>query len=362
MPNEAGTCSSLLLVVVALAGALLISNFLRGIQIVNCMTMGRAAWCDWEGSLRCDQPGQMGRWQEDRMPCLKEGKVEKGRLESLKGGGFQKSVRLFAKASFTYLLIIASIVTAAASNECPSPDPEHSVLACTAIIDNPLVRGEAAAMAYIARSDAYVSIHKLDLALDDLNHAIAAEPTLARAFDKRAEVHRMRSELEAALQDQTLAIELKPTTAEYYYDRGNLYLQAHDFNASINDYNTALRIKPSFALALLNRGIVYGQSGRFNEAIADLSEEIRLNPNDANGYLNRGIVFAQTEKLDSALADFANAIQHDPRSADAYSFRGNIYRKLGRRDEAVVDFRKALQINPNDAQSKRMLDMLESAP
>jgi hypothetical protein len=60
------------------------------------------------------------------MPRLNEGKVEKGRLESSKNGRFQKSVRLFAKASFTYLHLIASIGTAAASNECPSPDPASS--------------------------------------------------------------------------------------------------------------------------------------------------------------------------------------------------------------------------------------------
>ena len=82
------------------------------------------------------------------MLCLNEGKVGIGQLASLKGGGFRKSVHLVAKSSLAYLLFLASIGTAAAPSECPSPDPEHSVLACTAVIDNPSVRGETAGPAY----------------------------------------------------------------------------------------------------------------------------------------------------------------------------------------------------------------------
>jgi tetratricopeptide (TPR) repeat protein len=111
------------------------------------------------------------------------------------------------RSFFTLLILLAHLcATKATAGGCPAPDPEQSILGCSSVLDDPSVTGHRAAVAYMARADAYIAQRRLDLALKDLTEAVAVEPTLAQAFDERADLHRMRGELALAIEDEAQAI------------------------------------------------------------------------------------------------------------------------------------------------------------
>ncbi len=175
------------------------------------------------------------------------------------------------------LIPAASLVGGAASaSNCPAADPDHSILGCTLIIDDPATNSSESAMAYYNRGHAYLVEHNIGGAISDLTRAISLNTELAQAYDERASAYLAEGQYDLAIQDETEAIRLKPDSAAYYYNRGNDYLQKHELAAAAEDYSSAIKLKPDFALAFMNRGIAAGQAGQLAESIDDLSEAIRL--------------------------------------------------------------------------------------
>jgi Tfp pilus assembly protein PilF len=82
---------------------------------------------------------------------------------------------------------------------------------------------------------------KPDLALVDLNKAIAIKPDYADAYSNRAIAKSFLGD-KNILPDHNKAVELQPNQAKYYYNRGAYYLQNGMLDLGCNDVQKARKL------------------------------------------------------------------------------------------------------------------------
>jgi tetratricopeptide (TPR) repeat protein len=84
--------------------------------------------------------------------------------------------------------------------------PEQRIAACTALMETLKDQPKALAAVLTDRGATYWYINKSDLALKDLDRAIALDPTNARAFRERANTYCNLGRLDRALADANAAV------------------------------------------------------------------------------------------------------------------------------------------------------------
>ncbi len=202
--------------------------------------------------------------------------------------------------------------------------------------------------------------------LDDSKKAngIVEQPSLptAQAYLKRAYEHDAKREYEAELDDLNHAIELDSTLAKALWERAGLYLRLPANRGgekeAIADYSHYLDLKPNDVGSLLGRADAYEKSREYDESIADYTaviESVNQNSADfsnvsggnntdksywiANAYTMRAQIY-KNDKHDysSAIADYSATIQLNPISPSAYRSRGECYEAIGETAKAQQDF------------------------
>ncbi len=177
------------------------------------------------------------------------------------------------------------------------------------------------------------------------NYTIAHTPQRARPIDNafcgRAFVHGKAGRYDLALADLNTAIAINPDRAKYYNNRGIIYDIRHEYNIALLDFSRALLLEPDFAEVYFNRARVYSKFGRPKEALRDLALAIALKPEWVEAYERRAIMNYGIRNYGQALADFDRAIALNPERAAAYFNRGVTRQALGVPELALADFLKA---------------------
>ncbi|MGB6935115.1 MAG: tetratricopeptide repeat protein [Xanthobacteraceae bacterium] len=165
-----------------------------------------------------------------------------------------------------------------ASTDDDAYPPQRRVEACSALIDTLADQPTALAAALVNRGTIYCYINKSQLALTDLDRAIALDPKNERAFRERSNTYRTVGRLDKALSDANEAVRLDPNDAQAFEKRGNVFTNNGQYDRAIADYDRAIALDPGFALAYNNRGAAYGKKGDLDCAIADYQQALRVNP------------------------------------------------------------------------------------
>ncbi|MBU1741128.1 MAG: tetratricopeptide repeat protein [Proteobacteria bacterium] len=116
-----------------------------------------------------------------------------------------------------------------------------------------------------------------------------------------------------------------------------------NYPQAVIDYGRALRLNPRYALAYANRGYAYRQMRMFRLAAADYSRAIRLKPRNYGFWRGRGQVYAAWGKYKPAVRDYTKSLALAPMVA-TYRFRASAYVRLGRQDLAKADYERARQM------------------
>lgn len=191
------------------------------------------------------------------------------------------------------------------------------------------------AEAYAGRGNGYLAENKYDLALVDLNKAVALKPELSGMLQQAFEVA--------------------------YVQRGGLYVKDGNYGAAIDDYTRALQLTPLNTRALNDRGDAYNMTGDFGSAIADFTKAIESDPSYPYAYSNRGLSYFKIGRNDQALLDLDKAIELNDRSSSTYFVRGEVYRSKSDFKSALADFQKALELAATDDPHRaNMLSAIES--
>jgi tetratricopeptide (TPR) repeat protein len=245
-------------------------------------------------------------------------------------------------------------------------------------------RKPKAYQAYVNLAKAYRELDELDLALEQLNHAIGLEPELAQLYRLRARLNLERNQPALALDDFDRAIERENTNSPYHVDdhveRGRLLLNGGNFALALSSFDAALALQPDnsagqrlraealfrlrrFAEVIeafdhylekgkplesvyRGRGLARAELGQYPGAIEDFTKALELHATSAV-QANRCWTYLVVDAPKLALRDFELAIELDPKSGDAFNGRGFARASLGRHREAIQDAAEALRLGPS---------------
>ncbi|ULL01630.1 tetratricopeptide repeat protein [Bradyrhizobium sp. I71] len=199
------------------------------------------------------------------------------------------------------------------------------------------------------RGVSYEALGLRDLALGDLDAAIALLPDFPNSYVYRAIVWGDRREFEKARDDLMQALRLNPTNALIHNNLGSVYERKGEIDSAIQSYGEAIRLDPKAAQAFYNRAHVYIAKQDYWAAISDYDRAIDLLRDFADAYSNRGGMYLMLGEPDKAIKDFGDAIRLNGTDPIFWSNRASAYMTMGRYKDALADFDRAQSIDPGNA-------------
>jgi tetratricopeptide (TPR) repeat protein len=234
-------------------------------------------------------------------------------------------------------------------------------------IDSRALPRQGLESAYVERATAYAGQHKYDLALADLDLALAISPDDPDArglrgqipatanLDQASAAHRGaalfdRGDYDGAIAALDRSLSLSPNDEFSLYERGLAWLAKPDYSRALADFNAVLRIKPNSWGSLQERGNAYRGKGQYDLAISDYNDALKLYPGGAAIFFDRGMAYALKRDSGMAINDFDRALQIQP-NVEAYLYARCMIRAAAsiELDKALADCNRALQINPDSS-------------
>ncbi|WJV48092.1 tetratricopeptide repeat protein [Streptomyces flavofungini] len=203
--------------------------------------------------------------------------------------------------------------------------------------------------AYYGRALARVLTGAYDLALTDLNRADELAPDDDYVLALRGRTHRLLGSYDAALADLTRAVDRTPDHAGSWAELGETRNALGQPDEALTALDRALRIDPEFLWARVRRARVRRDRGEHEAAVADLDRCVELAPESAWVACERGDALRIAGRVEDSLADYARAIEHDNAYASAYASRGLALHRLDRNDEARAALDRAVELRPDYA-------------
>jgi len=205
------------------------------------------------------------------------------------------------------------------------------------------------------RAAALAGRRDFDLALADLDRAIALAPREASYYEARGAVHLEKHQPIPAMHDFDAALTLKPDDVPARVRRAELRRAAHDEAGAKADLKAASAAAPKEADIRLDLAAAYLQISLPTEAIGELDLWIAAHADDGRQSharslrcLARGV---ENIELDKALKDCDAALKMGGQPSSALDARGLVFIRLGQFDNAIADFSAALAIDPKEAWS-----------
>jgi tetratricopeptide (TPR) repeat protein len=193
---------------------------------------------------------------------------------------------------------------------------------------------------------AHAKAGKLDLAMVDLDRAIALDPAMGAAYYDRALLHFKKGDVDRAIADYTKTIELLPTFPPAYRERGTALIAKREFKRAIADFDAAIKLKADYADAFDERGYAYRMLKDFDRAIADYGRALEINPKLTVTLFRRCWVRAVANReLDLALADCDAGLKANAKDKEGYESRCFVYFRKGDAAKALKDCEAALALD-----------------
>jgi tetratricopeptide (TPR) repeat protein len=234
----------------------------------------------------------------------------------------------------------------------------------------------------------YVFMGEFERAVESYSRAIAIQRDRPELYEDRARAHLRMRLWERSLEDINAAIARDPTNLRYLFHRGRTYQAMGDLNRAIEDFTRLSQDPMKGSSGFLGRAGVYQLKGQWTEALADASEMIRLKPAYEPAFLTllmRARIYKAKGDWERAFSDYALAIASEPnfmvlfqeqtqawiehgqlerarKAADAairlepkhpavLSARAAVRLALGRPDDAIADLDLALKRSPRSSRS-----------
>lgn len=132
-----------------------------------------------------------------------------------------------------------------------------------------IAKNPASWLGYANRGRDYALAGNDDLALQDLEKALALNPDEPHTLQCRGSVLLKRGEFGRALADFDRSVALQPNRADFYVNRGSARRRAGLMEQALADVNMAVRLEPSLAEAYIERMTIHVNRGDYHKAIED---------------------------------------------------------------------------------------------
>jgi tetratricopeptide (TPR) repeat protein len=216
---------------------------------------------------------------------------------------------------------LATTAFADAKRDCANAKihPARIVRSCTKVIE----ADPKAAWAFVNRAKNYPqTIANYRKIIADFSTAIEIDPHNAQAFLGRAEAHITRSQsmgtvpannpnfyIDLALPDLNAAIAADPELISAYQRRGWFYMDKEVYDHAIPDFDKVISRNPDWSAVYGVRALAYRGMGKYDLAIADFDKEFTLTGRGTRkDYETRGLTHSLNGNNDAAIADYKRAI------------------------------------------------------
>ncbi len=231
--------------------------------------------------------------------------------------------------------------TAAIGRLLKASDPDAALADLSAAI-----RLDPKSPALRSRATLYLSLGRLEPALQDFNQVIANDDTDSVAFLDRGVTNDRIGNIDSAISDYGSSIALVPS-AIAYVDRGSIYARLQQPQKALADFDAALKIDPNNLAALLGRANANYAQQKLDASLNDYTRVIAADVNNATAYFKRGNIRLDSLEFARARSDYSVSLQLDPNQPAAFYNRAIAESRLGLRPEAVADRRRALALDPS---------------
>jgi tetratricopeptide (TPR) repeat protein len=163
-------------------------------------------------------------------------------------------------------------------------------------------------------------------------------------YRNRGIAHADRGEYDLAILDLDNAIALYPGNADFLASRGVINLRLGRLEQALADLDRALVLTPDTATTLANRGTVLRAMGHNGRALEDFTRAIALEPGNVKLYSDRAELFYRLGLLQKAVEDLDAAIRLTPQAPELYYNRAHLHRRLSEEGPASLDLRRACEL------------------
>ncbi|XP_042476398.1 dnaJ protein P58IPK homolog [Macadamia integrifolia] len=212
----------------------------------------------------------------------------------------------------------------------------HFVLACQLLLLPPLVSaqdgkpGNAADL--LNRVSENVKVKRYSEALNDLNTAIEADPTLSEAYWRRASVLRQLCRYEESEMSYKKFLELKSGTSAAEKELSQLLQARSAFETAINLF----------------------EAGDFGKSLDYVDKVVLVfSPACSKAKFLKVKLLLAVKDYSGAIAETGYMLKEDENNLEALLFRGRAYYYLADHDVALRHFQKGLRLDPEHSELKK---------
>jgi tetratricopeptide (TPR) repeat protein len=187
---------------------------------------------------------------------------------------------------------------------------------------------------------------KLELALADVDAALAMEPDDVEALVLRAHIMVMSgADRERARRDVARALELDPDDGEAHVVRGLALQSEGDLAGAALAFTRAIECSRPAVSAYVYRGVLRVDGGDLDGAEQDAAIATRDLPRAPAGHWIRGRVRALRGDTSGALEAFELALALDRAHAASHASRADVYVEMGELQRALAEMDKAVTLS-----------------
>ena len=179
----------------------------------------------------------------------------------------------------------------------------------------------------------YYQQRQLEVALDEIKQALAADPNFAEAYSMRALIYMEMDQMPLAEENFLRAIKLAPNNPDFSNNYGWFLCQRGRENQSIYYFEAALRNRSyqSPAKALHNAGVCSLKLKEQNTAEKYFMQAFKIDPNNLSVTVNLANIYFNRMDYERAHFYIARAIKADMLTSEVLWLAIKVERKLGDR-------------------------------
>jgi tetratricopeptide (TPR) repeat protein len=209
---------------------------------------------------------------------------------------------------------------------------------------------------YALRAVAYINQKKFQLAQQDIDKAIAVDPTSQLGYVQLGNLQFAETDYAGAARSYQQGLDRDPNSSDALRGLMNSYLAQHQIDRAVAAANSQIAKAPenSEFYNLLGTSLFRAKRD-FSGAEAAFSKALQLDPRNTDARLKLAQAQSTAGKLDQAIATCQQGIQTQPRVADFYILLGELYQAKENWSLAKSSLEKAREIQPGNPVTNREL-------
>ena len=201
---------------------------------------------------------------------------------------------------------------------------------------------------YLDRADILIQQQRWDLALREVEKALAMEPDNTHGLCTRAFCLLRNNEINEAEKVLRAALALDGAYSDAHAILGECLVEQGRFDEAILEVSEAVRLRPDDPGHFCSQSFVLGRTGRNEDALEAANNGLALNPINPDLLNNKARCFIALGDYREAQATLKMAMEHDPENSNLHANQGVLWLTYGQRDQAVECFSQALRIDPSN--------------